>query len=377
MRRGGGLARGLQYLACAMSSHDRLRSLLLQLFPGAVVEELRPLGIDEAPDDATRKGAGFGIPVRVRLRDAGARERVLVFHTARADDFGHDRRADRAQEMLLAYDTFRRVPQHVAAIDVGVIGQDGGLRSIADAGELYLLTEWAEGTLYAEDLRRVARDGAGPHDLGRADVLARYLAELHAERGGPPATYRRAVRDLVGAGEGIFGMVDGYATDVPAAPPARLQRIEELALRWRWRLRGREARLARTHGDFHPFNLVFGAGDGLALLDASRGCAGDPADDLTALAINYVFFALDAPGAWRAGLGALWHRLWARYLDASGDRAILEVAAPWLAWRALVLANPRWYPGLSARGRDALLGWIEQVLVAPRLELTSADGVAS
>ena len=30
----------------------------------------------------------------------------LVFHTASPNDFGHDRRSDRAQEMLLAFDTF-------------------------------------------------------------------------------------------------------------------------------------------------------------------------------------------------------------------------------------------------------------------------------
>jgi len=121
---------------------------------------------------------------------------------------------------------------------------------------------------------------------------------------------------------------------------------------------------------------VFDRDGSLALLDASRGCAGDPADDLTALAVNYVFFALEAPGAWRGGLGGLWHRCWQRYVDATGDRELLEVAAPWLAWRALVVANPRWYPGLSARGRDALLAWVERVLDAPALDPASADGVA-
>jgi len=120
-------------------------------------------------------------------------------------------------------------------------------------------------------------------------------------------------------------------------------------------------RVGRNPGAFHPFNLLFAPDGGLALLGASRGCAGDAADDVTALAINYVFFAVDRPGAWQAGLGAMWHRLWTRYIGASGDAAVLDVAAPWLAWRALVITNPRWYPGLSAAGRDALLGWIDEV----------------
>jgi hypothetical protein len=352
-----------------------LRALVSERYPGCTIDEVRRLGIDEAPSDATRKGAGYGVPIRITITDAEGRPRILVFHTARADDFGHDRRSDRAAEMLLAFDTFAQIPQHVRAVDVGVIGADGRLRSIADAGELYLLTEWADGTLYADDLRRIARDGATAADLDRAEALADYLVLLHARPGPSPATYTRAVRDLLGSGEGIFGMVDGYPPDVPGASPARLRGIEERCLAWRWRLRGRERRVARTHGDFHPFNVLFRERATIAVLDASRGCWGDPADDLTAMAINYVFFSLDAPGAWRRGLRGLWHAFWSRYLSTGGDREALDVAAPWLAWRALVIANPRWYPALGAPGRDRLLTWIERVLDAPRLDPATADEV--
>lgn len=357
-----------------MSRFHGLDALLAQQYPGCTVEHIGVLGADETTSEATRKGTGYGAPVRIALREADGTKRTLVFHTARADDFGHDRRSDRAAEMLLAFDTFPRIPQHVRAVDVGVIGTDGRLRSIADAGELYLLTEWVDGTLYADDLRRIVENGATSRDLLRAEALADYLATLHGLAGGGAASYLRAVRDLVGSGEGIFGMIDGYPADVPAAPPERLRAIEERCLAWRWRLRGRAQRVARTHGDFHPFNIVFKDDSSLVLLDASRGCSGDPADDLVALSVNYVFFAIDTPGAWRRGLGALWSAFWTRYLE-NGQPDVLEVAAPWLAWRALVLANPRWYPGLSERGRDALLGWSERVLEAPRLEIASAAEV--
>jgi aminoglycoside phosphotransferase (APT) family kinase protein len=352
-----------------------IRDLVERRFPGCTIVECRRLADDATARGATAKGAGYGVPVRVAFRTADGLDRAVVFHTARPDDFGHDRRADRAAEMLLAFDTYAQIPKHVAALDVGVVAQDGSLRSIADTSEAYLLTEWADGELYADDLRRVAVDGATPRDLHRVDTLADYLVRLHARHSGRLATYTRAVRDLVGSGEGIFGMVDGYAANTPAAGAERLRRIEERALAWRWRLRGRQPRLARIHGDFHPFNILFTAQVDLALLDASRGAVGDPADDLTALAINYVFFALDQPGAWRRGLGALWHRLWTRYLRSSGDHELLDVAAPWLAWRALVIANPTWYPSLSEHGRDRLLSWIERALDMPRFDPASADEV--
>jgi hypothetical protein len=355
---------------------EPLLDLLARRFPGSTVLEVRRLGDDEVRDDATAKGTGYGVPIKVTLREADGRERAVVFHTARSDDFGHDRRADRAAEMLLAYDTFGSIPRHVPALDVGVIARDGSLRSIADANEMYLLTGWADGELYAKDLRRIAAEGTTERDLHRLDVLADYLVRLHQHHTGRLAAYTRAVRDLVGSGEGIFGMIDGYDADVPAAPPGRLRRIEQHCVEWRWRLRHHEPRVARVHGDFHPFNIVFSGDAELALLDASRGALGEPADDVTALAINFVFFALDHGGAWRRGLGPLWHRLWTRYLRASNDRELLEVAAPWLAWRALVIANPRWYPRLSAAGRDRLLGWIERVLDARRFDPGTADEVA-
>lgn len=314
---------------------------------------------------------GYGRPLRLTLRDAGGKGRVLVFRTATSNIFGHDRRSDRAAGMLLSYDTFNTIPDHVRALDAGAILPDGRLLSLGEGGEFYLLTEFAEGHMYSEDLRRIAAQGrAGAADLARCEALARWLVRLHALRLDEPDAYTRAVRDLLGHGEGIFGMVDGYGPGVPAAPPARLQAMEQRCLAFRWRLRGREARLSRMHGDFHPFNVVFEEGGGarFTLLDASRGCKGDPADDVTAMAVNFVFFAADRPGSWANGLGPLWRRFWEVYLRESGDGRLLEVAAPWLAWRSLVVCSPRFYPNLPAQARDAILGLAERALDAGRFQ---------
>src|SRR5262249_3545255 len=146
-------------------------------------------------------------------------------------------------------------------------------------------------------------------------------------------------------------------------------------LDWRSRLRARVERLTTVHGDFHPFNIVFGSGADFTLLDASRGCAGDAADDVAALAINFVFFALDHEGAWTRTLGRLWRRFFAVYLDDSGDRALLDVIAPFLAWRGLVVACPAFYPQLPGAARDRLLALVERALEAPRFDPAWADAV--
>ncbi|MGZ6126475.1 MAG: phosphotransferase [Myxococcales bacterium] len=349
---------------------QHLDELIRRLLPGSSIDAIRALAPDSGGGD-TRKVEGYGKPLRVAVRGPGGERRVLVFRTASSNVFGHDRRSDRAAGMLLSFDTFDAIPDHVRALDVGTILPDGRLLSLGGGDEFYLLTGFAEGRMYSEDLRRIAAEGvARDADVARCEALARWLVRLHATRIDEPDSWTRAVRDLLGHGEGIFGMVDGYGPSVPAAPPARLRAIEERCLAFRWRLRGREARLSRTHGDFHPFNVVFEEGEGarFTLLDASRGCKGDPADDVTAMAVNFVFFAIDRRASWTKGLGRLWQRFWDVYLGESGDVGLLETAAPWFAWRCLVVCSPRFYPGLPAEARDAILGLAERALDAPRLD---------
>jgi hypothetical protein len=357
-----------------------LEELIGQLFPGAVITAVDPLGADaaraEQEAEDTLKTGGYGMPVRITLRHHDGSQAMLVWHTAAANEFGHDRRSDRAQELLLAFDTFDRIPGHVRALDVGTVLPNGQLMSLRRAGEFYLLTTWAPGTPYAEDLRRIARDGqVSALDVSRCDALAGYLAALHVPANASPALYTRAVRDLVGHGEGIFGVIDAYPADTPAAPPERLRAIERRCLDWRWRLRGRAARLTRIHGDFHPFNVLFDEGTVFAPLDASRGCMGDPADDVTCMALNYVFFALEHAASWKSGLGPLWRRFWRIYLGRRSDGELLEVAPPFLAWRALVMACPRFYPQLATSARDALLGFAERALAAERFDIESAEAL--
>jgi hypothetical protein len=321
-----------------------LRARLTELYPGARIVRVTALRDDETGGDAM-KALGYGRPLKIEL--AGGRP--AVFHTARPDDFGHDRRSDRTGNLLLAFDTFGKLPHHVAAIDMGLVRGDGALVSLDRTGEPYLITSWVDGTLYADELRHAPV-------VAHAETLARVLLEIHAQPGSHAGAYTRAIRDLLGHGEGIFGLVDSYPPGVVDA--GRLRAIEEACLAWRWKLRGQTHRLRRTHGDFHPFNIVF-AGDTVCLLDASRGSEGDPADDVACLTINFLFFRQPA----------LWDAFWRVYL--AGDTCdVLAAVAPFYAWRALVLASPIWYPHLAPQDRDRILSFAERALAADRFDPT-------
>jgi len=337
------------------------------------------LGTGDAHDAGeTTKGLGYGRPIRVALEDSSGRH-DLVLHTAQPDEFGHDRRSDRVAEMLLAWDTFGLVPDHVETMDVGMLGEGGELVSLRATTEAYLLTRWAEGTPYAQDLRRIGSEGSCTDgDLARVRALAELLAKIHARPGTHTGSYVRAWRDLVGSGEGIAGIADGYGVggrggqDVAGASLERIARIEQRCLAARHRHRHRVERLTRTHGDFHPFNILFD-GERPVLLDTSRGSEGEPADDVACLAINFLFFGLSQRERWASGLGRLWQTFFERYLELRPDLGLFEVIAPFFAWRGLVVTSPAWYPQMTATDRDRILGFVERVLEHDRFDLAMGE----
>jgi hypothetical protein len=344
--------------------------------PRARLLRVVTLGSDDAgAQQVTAKAAGYGVPIRIDVDDDG-RPRTFILHGTSANQFGHDRRADRAAELLLAADTYGSIPGHVPALDVGAFRRDGTSISLADSGEFYLLTEYVPGAPYALDLRRIAQtrvaEGA---DLERVRIMVDYLVRLHRREPQRAAAYTRSLRDLLGSGEGILGIVDGYPADTNRPITSRLERIEKRALAWRWRLKQQVARPTRIHGDFHPFNVLFDGGGSLHVLDASRGCLGDAADDVSCMAVNFVFFALEDASAWRAAFRPLWREFWTSYLERSRDQDLLAAVAPFLAWRLLVLACPVWYPNLSDDARERLLELAESALGVDHFDPELAEAV--
>lgn len=345
--------------------------------PSARLLSAVALGNDDAVGERqlTAKAAGYGVPIRIDVEDDGHR-RAFVLHGTSANQFGHDRRADRAAELLLAADTYSSIPGHAQALDVGTFRSDGTSISLKESGEFYLLTEYVPGHPYAQDLRRIAKaktTEAG--DFERVRVMVDYLVTLHSPRPESTGAYTRSLRDLMGGGEGIFGIVDGYPLGADEAMAAHLQRIEVRCLSWRWRLKRRSARPTRIHGDFHPFNVLFDDSAALHVLDASRGSLGDAADDVACMAVNFVFFSLEDRTAWHGAFRPLWCEFWDRYLNRSGDRELLSVVAPFLAWRLLVLACPVWYPNLPQPARERLLQFAESALETDCFAPTLADAV--
>lgn len=324
------------------------------------VHALTRLGSE--PEETGNKGYGYGTPVRIDYETAGGKQRRAVLHTVGTGGFGHEHMADRAQILLWQNRAFNRLPRHIRALDAGGFDSTGNLISLGGIEEFCLLTEYAEGECYASDLVRIQSDGAAREiDFARADALCDYLAEIHRNPVNQPGPYARRIRELVGHSECIMGLTDSYP-DHPVFTRKMLEEIEHHAVTWRWRLRERAHRLRHVHGDFHPWNILFQDGVEFSVLDRSRGEYGDPADDVTCLAANYLFFSLQRSGRLEGAFEELFLRFWDRYIEKTGDHELAEVAAPFFAFRGLVMASPLWYPDLSEAIRRKLMSFIFAVL---------------
>lgn len=344
-----------------------LEDYLSSLYNTAIqVRGVHPLKEDVGEMDDPIKSFGYGSPLLITYTENGGEEQRIVLHTMSQDRFGHTRRSDRARNLLLDYATFNELPQHVGAIDVGAFMDDGNLVSLGHTGEFFLIAPFVEGQLYADDLKRIARTGRlAPGDESRAAILAGYLARIHAQKQPDPVRYKRCWRDLLGHGEGIMGMTDAYPVDFAVAPPARLEQIEQRCISWRWKINGYHHRLSQSHGDFHPWNVLFdGDNHAFTLLDRSRGAWGEPADDLSAMAINYILFSVRQYGRLQGAWEQLFYVFWNRYLEQTNDLQVQAMIAPFYAWRALVVAHPVWYPNLSESVRETLFRFIDNVLDA-------------
>ncbi len=319
-------------------------------------------GRQESSEDL--KAFGYGSPLFLEY-DVGGERIKTVLETMTPSSFGHDHFSDRAQAILWEHSAFNNLPRHVRSLDNGAFLDSGTIISTGKAREFFLLTEFVRGNGYFKDLDRIRKTGtASDEDFTRTRALSDYLVEIHSAKLDSPGLYARRIRDLLGSGECVMGLIDNYPASLEFIDQRLLKKIELACIEWRWRIKHRAHRLCRVHGDFHPYNILFRDGTDFTLLDRSRGEWGEPADDTTCLSINYLFSSLLLSGRLGGPFEKMFMAFWDNYLAKTNDHEMLEVAAPFFAWRGLVIASPVWYPHLPTPIRKTLFNFIQNVLAA-------------
>jgi hypothetical protein len=339
------------------------------------VEVAAAVPLEEAEGAGELKGFGYGVPYVIEFSVRGEIRRV-VLEMIRPDGFGHDNFADRAAVLLLQHSTFNKLPGHVRSVDVGSFAGGGEtLKSLGECCEFFILTEFVDGVLYHSDLERIREVcELSSLDEERCVALVDYLAGIHSvKKKGYAGLYVRRVRDLLGHGEGIFGLADSYPSGLGYADEEFFTDFEKACVDWRWRLKHKAHRLSQVHGDFQPWNVMFRQGLDFTVLGRRGGEWGEPADDVAAMTINYLFYSLQTFGKIAGPFERLFLLFWRNYLDKTGDQELLTVVQPFYAWRSLVLASPLWYPQLPIKVRTQLLQFATKVLKAKKFDFECVE----
>jgi hypothetical protein len=353
---------------------DKLKEYLSSVYKADVeILFVGELGKKKERPGKELKGFGYGAPYVVEFTVKG-KEKSVVLETMRPGGFGHDHFSDRAQVLIWQHSAFNKLPRHARSVDVGAFTINGTLKSVGDCTEFFILTEKVEGQLYHRDLDRMKEERCLTElDRNRCQALSDYIAEIHAVKKDAPELYVRRVRDLLGHGEGIMGLTDSYPSGLNYIDEKDLCEIEKKCVDWRWKIRRKTHRCSQVHGDFHPWNVLFREGTDFTVLDRSRGEWGEPADDTSAMSINYIFYSLQTYGRLTGPFETLFNIFWKNYLGKTGDEEMLEVIQPFYAWRGLVIASPLWYPNLSLDVRTKLFNFVRNVLETEKLDLKAVN----
>ena len=320
------------------------------------------------------QGAGFLIDMQTKKGP-----KSYVIKGLFPEGLEHDYPSDRAGVFLLDLDEFKNLPKHVKAVDVLAEMEDGSIKSIGGGKEYYLLMERAEGRHYFHDLSAFSKkEKLDDTDITKIKEMTSYLANIHSVKKESRHLYWRKIRDTIGHGECLMGVFDTYPDGTISYE--EIADIEKKCVDWRAKLKPRFKRLCQIHGDFHPGNIWFkevGAGlcacpgqpQGIAptkidfiLLDRSRGPWGDAADDVTALTINYIFFSINHSGKIQGTYLEALELFYNEYTKKTGDTGLLEIVAPFYAFRGAVVANPLFYPDVTPENRRKIFNFVHGVL---------------
>jgi hypothetical protein len=247
--------------------------------------------------------------------------------------------------------------------------------------------ERGTGRHYFNDLTEFShRDKLEISDIEKIKSMTSYLAEIHSVKKDSKTLYWRKLRDTVGHGECLMGVFDSYPDGTLTYN--EMAEIIKKSVDWIAKLKPKFKRLSQIHGDFHPGNIWFTPSDteilrvpasppppviDFVLLDRSRGPWGEPADDITALAINYIFFSIKHFGTVRGPYLEGLRLFFESYVTLTGDDELLSVVAPFYAFRGAVVANPIFYPELTTDQRKLIFRFVNNVLADERFRPESVN----
>lgn len=269
----------------------------------------------------------------------------LILKTLFTENLGMDHYSDRAASLIEAHDNYNKMRDHVKSIDVLAYNKDNTLTSLGNAQEFYILMEEANGKDLFKDFNQIKETKTLNEETKNKIIkISNFLVELHKNKYQSISLYRRKIRDTLGSGGSLIGLLDMHPDNAFNQFEKKWIEIVKKAINY-WRdSRNLDYRLCEIHGDYHPGNLWF-ENDKLIILDRAKGRFGEPADDITAFIINPIMYSLIATKECRfkGPFKKVFDIFWNNYFKQTKDKEMRKIIAPYLAFRIAVVTNPIFY----------------------------------
>ncbi len=314
---------------------DGLKRYLESIFDGTITDiQIQKLGEGCV-------GTGFALNFKVN-----GKTQKKILKTLFTSNLGMDHFSDRAGSLLLAHSHYSKIPNHIASSDVCGVTKEGEVISVGEAHEFFILMEEAQGKDLFTDFQRIAKTNVLTNeDRKRILQLSDFLVQLHQDKPteNQESLYKRCLRNVIGGNTSIMSIIDMYPKDVKWISKEEINQLLQASIHFWSTHRFTEKRLCHTHGDFHPGNIWFRDEKNFTLLDRSGQTYGEAADDLTAFSINFIFYSLKERGEFSGAAKEGFDLFWNNYLSKTNDTELVNLAPPFFALRAMVVANPIFY----------------------------------
>lgn len=292
---------------------------------------------------------GTGYSLKFKLN---GKNKTLVLKSLFTENLGMDHYSDRAASLLDAHDNYNKMKDHVKSEDVLAHNENNSLTSIGKAKEFYILMEEAKGEDLFKDFEKIKETKQLTEETKeKIKKISDFLVELHKNKHESIPLYRRKIRDTLGSGGSLIGLLDMHPDPAFKQFEEKWIQIVKLSINFWKRSRNMHNRLCEIHADYHPGNLWF-ENQKLTILDRSRGRFGEPADDITAFAINPIMYSLMTNGNFEGPFKEMFDIFWNNYFKQTNDKEMRKIMAPYIAFRVSVVTNPIFYNDEALGGKE-------------------------
>jgi len=293
-------------------------------------------------------GTGFSLKFKINNKD-----NTLILKSLFTQNLGMDYYSDRAASLIDAHANYNSMEHHVKSEDVIAYNEDTSLTSIGKAREFYLVMEEAKGKSLFSDFDEIKKTNQlSEQTKNKIKIISDFLVKLHANKHTSTPLYRRKMRDTIGSGGSLMGLLDMHPEQAFSQFKKEWLEIVMRSINFWGLSRNLSKRLCETHADYHPGNLWFD-NEKFTILDRARGRYGEPADDITAFIVNPILYAVITSKKFTGPFKEIFDIFWNNYFRQTKDREMRKVIAPYLAFRVAVVTNPLFYNDESLGGKES------------------------